>query len=366
MTDTEKISYSYHKSLEIPAQVSSLALGEPGQLLAGSDDGTVRVYDLTTLRVLKAIRGLDAVSSVVWRSQTATTPGSIWVASGRRAISFPFEVDKLVLTSTDALKTLEIGADEDDVLNELSINAKGNQLAFCTDSGTVGVVDLSTTKITRMRKSHDNVCGTVRFIPDRPSELVSGGYDSTFLHFDFLQGSVLSRDDLSERAASPSSGVSMSPPFILSLSISSSGVIAAGTADGRVYVGTGGEKSSESSTGRQQRRRKWEGLRTDGRIISEVAEGPIVALAFTAQRELLTCTLLGKVVHHQIHGSTADSTLSLVPSWTRETKDIFKVNAMAVSGDSIIIGGFKKDGRGVIEIWTKTDIDTLNSNTESK
>lgn len=70
----------------------------------------------------------------------------------------------------------------------------------------------------------------------------------------------------------------MSPPFILSLSISPTGIIAAGTADGRLYIGTGGEKSSEASGSRQGRQRRWKGLKVDGRIIEKVVEGPIVAL----------------------------------------------------------------------------------------
>ena len=40
------------------------------------------------------------------------------------------------------------------------------------------------------------ICGTVKFIPDRPRELVSGGYDTAILHFDFLQGNLLSRRDI--------------------------------------------------------------------------------------------------------------------------------------------------------------------------
>ena len=139
------------------------------------------------------------------------------------------------------------------------------------------------------------MCGSVRFIPDRPSELVSGGYDYALLHFDFVQGSILSRDDLGwlfytavsgavliessrSAAAPPSTGVSLSPPFILSLSISPTGIIAAGTADGRLYIGTSGEKSSEALGGRQRRQRKWKGLKMDGRIVADVAEGPIVGL----------------------------------------------------------------------------------------
>jgi len=40
------------------------------------------------------------------------------------------------------------------------------------------------------------ICGTVRFVPNRPSELLSAGYDSALLHFDITQGSVLSRFDI--------------------------------------------------------------------------------------------------------------------------------------------------------------------------
>ncbi|KAH7889639.1 WD40-repeat-containing domain protein [Phlebopus sp. FC_14] len=356
--DVENSCYSHYRTLVIPAPVSCLTFAEPTWLLAGSDDGCVRVYDMTTLKVTKAIRGLDAVSSVVWRSN-----GCLWVGSGRRVMAFTLETDKLVLTAADAVTNLEIGANADDVLNELSINGKGTQLAFCSDLGTVGVLDLQTNRITQMRQSHGNICGTVRFIPDRPSELVSGGYDSTILHFDFSRGGVVSRDDL--RGAPPTSSVSMSPPFVLSMSMSSKGLIAAGTADGRLYVGTGGEKPVTDSVGRQKRRRKWDGLRSKGKIIATVAQGPVVALVFTGPREILTCTLSGRIQYHKICGTATNNDLSVVSEWAQETKDSFKVNAMAASVNSIIIGGFQKEGRGVIEIWTRIDADGVNAH-ESK
>ena len=69
----------------------------------------------------------------------------------------------------------------------------------------------------------------------------------------------------------------MSPPFIVSLSISPTGIIAAGTADGRVYLGTSGEKSSKATAG-QKRRRKWEGLKSDGQIVIEIAQGPVIGM----------------------------------------------------------------------------------------
>jgi len=42
--------------------------------------------------------------------------------------------------------------------SQLSLNDKNSQLAFCLDSGRVGVVDLSTKQIIYMKTSHDNVC----------------------------------------------------------------------------------------------------------------------------------------------------------------------------------------------------------------
>jgi hypothetical protein len=92
-------------------------------------------------------------------------------------------------------------------------------LAFSCDSGLVGVIDISTKQVTKMRTLHTNVglkvgakfgspsrrlipihkiCGTVRFVPNRPSEILSTGYDSALLHFDIAQGSVLSRFDIGE------------------------------------------------------------------------------------------------------------------------------------------------------------------------
>lgn len=136
------------------------------------------------------------------------------------------------------------------------------------------------------------------FIPDRPSELVSGGYDSALLHHDFTQGGLLSRYDISQlicvvdsfiltdrdvshlTAAGPStSGVSLAPPFVLSCCITPNALFAASTADGRVWIGGGGEKlPSGSAKTTKKRTRKWEGLSAEDSLWIQVAEGPVVAM----------------------------------------------------------------------------------------
>ena len=73
----------------------------------------------------------------------------------------------------------------------------------------------------------------------------------------------------------PSSGVSLSPPFVHSIAFSEHGAMVASTADGRVWVGRGGDKSIVS---KKKRSRKWEGLREDGGSWVGVAEGPVVSV----------------------------------------------------------------------------------------
>ncbi|KAI6099904.1 WD40-repeat-containing domain protein [Pisolithus croceorrhizus] len=360
MTASAK-TYGSFKTLNIPAQVTCLAAGGAGQLLVGSDDGSVRVYDLSSFKVTKAIRGLASVSSVSWQSQSASQRDCLWLASGRSVIAFTMNTDKLVLTVSDAHLKLDVGSDDNDAVNELTMNKNGDQVAFCLDSGVVGVINLCNNEVSQMRNGHDSVCGSVRFVPNRPGELVTGGYDSALLHFDVLQGRLLSRDDL--RAIAPSSGLAMSPPFILSLGISPSGVLAAGTADGRIYVGTSGEISGDAGGARRNRRRKWEGLRSDGRILVEVAQGPVTALAFTSPREFLTCSLLGSVSSHGICGPVGNTGLTVRSVWNRNVEDIFKVNAMVVCGNLLVLGGFQKDGTGIIEIWEERGINATDTST---
>lgn len=74
-----------------------------------------------------------------------------------------------------------------------------------------------------------------------------------------------------------SSGVNLSPPFVLSSAMSSTGLIAVGTADGRSWLGGGGEKIPGAGT-KKKRSRKWEGLRDEESIEVKIAEGPVVAV----------------------------------------------------------------------------------------
>ncbi|KAJ7063495.1 hypothetical protein C8F01DRAFT_1055844 [Mycena amicta] len=331
-----------HKlTLTTPAPISALAIA--GQLFAGSDDGSLRVYT-SDAKVARGIRGLPTEISSI-----ACSPnGNVWLACGRSVYAFSMDSQKLVQTVVDATTVLELGEDEDDVLNEVRLLLALNKthLAFSTDSGTVGVVDLSTKAISRMKTRHSSICGIVRFIPDRTRELVSGGYDSALLHFDFVLGSTLSRRDIT--APPVTEGISLSPPFIMSAAMSPTGAMAAGTADGQLWIGYGGDKGELApKSSKKKRSRKWEGFGMDDEILEKVAEGPVVAMAFLDSSTLLVSTLLGNVLQY-----TVSRQEGLQISKTRQFQTgITKVNALVCDEQKLVIAGLTADSKGIMEIW---------------
>jgi len=73
-------------------------------------------------------------------------------------------------------------------------------------------------------------------------------------------------------------GLGLSPPFVMSMAMSSTGVLAAGTADGRLWLGFKGDKNPNLAKGPKKKSKKWEGLDEDEALLIKVAEGPIVAM----------------------------------------------------------------------------------------
>ena len=57
-----------------------------------TDDGSVRVYNQETSKVVKAIRGLGEVSSIISISHNAGGFGGIWVASNRHVCPGEFGI----------------------------------------------------------------------------------------------------------------------------------------------------------------------------------------------------------------------------------------------------------------------------------
>ncbi|KAH9005105.1 WD40-repeat-containing domain protein [Lactarius hatsudake] len=333
---TQVPAYALQHTLFIPAHVSSLEYTQNETLILGSDDGSIRLYRLPDTRVVKAIRGLGSeVSSIAVMAPRSGGFGDLWVACGSSVKLFNLNTRELIQSSKNALVTVQLGDNKGDAVNGISVSENQKSLAFTLDSGVVGVVDLLTNSVRRMKTQHTSICATASFIPDRPSEVVSGGYDSALLHFDFRQSTLLSRREFA--SLPQTSAVSLSPPFVLCLSVSSTGTVAAGTADGQIWIGLGGDK-------------RWGGLREDMGLSKKIADGPVVALAFLNPTTIVTSTLLGNISGHlmRIEGDVGDWRIESFP--IAQTEMVSKVNALAIHGDNIAVGGFRMDGKGAAEV----------------
>lgn len=63
----------------------------------------------------------------------------------------------------------------------------------------------------------------------------------------------------------------------------------------------------------------------------------------------MTCTLLGTITFHSIRRDE-NQNIGTEMIWTAQTKSIAKVNAMGVHAGWISVGGFDKDGKGLVEM----------------
>ncbi|KAF8643822.1 hypothetical protein AX16_008840 [Volvariella volvacea WC 439] len=355
-----EVQYAFHRSLQTPTPIASLAFGHSTHLFTGSEDGTLRVYNLSTYKVIKAVRGLNAaIPSIVCVKRSGSELRDAWISCGKSVYRFKMDAEKMIQGPDDALIKVDVTDAEGDEINEvrnaptaalesqISINYDKTQLAFSLDSGIVGVVELEGHTVKRMGNSHGSVCACVKFVPERPKELVSAGYDHAFLHFDCTQGNIMTRRTLST-STNLSDSISLSPPFIMSTAFSSDGIMAAGTADGRLWLGYGGQKVPGS-----KKKKFWEGLSDAKQLEAKVAGGPIVSLAFIKPDTLVTSTMLGVISVFDLEYNPDKHSLHLYQIWHGKVQVMEKVNALICDERRIILAGLDKNDKGVIEIWHK-------------
>jgi hypothetical protein len=164
----------------------------------------------------------------------------------------------------------------------------------------------------------------------------------------------------------------LSPPFVMSLAVSSTGAVAAGTADGRLLIGFG----AEAALAMKKRPKKWEGLDGVGTLLTKIAEGPVVALyfhapiwlfensdiycrAFVHSRRLVTSTLNGVLTVYDLVFDPEGGSVVLNDVFKKESSGLDKANALLADGERIILAGLTGDGKGVIEIWKQEPSTTL-------
>ena len=127
----------------------------------------------------------------------------------------------------------------EDEINEITLNEKENFLAAAEDSNNIKVINLTDSKVFKTLRKHTNICSAVRFRPHRPWELLSGGYDSKLIQWDFGKSRAYCIMDMQEMGCVPDKLDSylVNPPFVHSIAVSLTGnTVAVGTENALVQL----------------------------------------------------------------------------------------------------------------------------------
>ncbi|GMF25403.1 unnamed protein product [Phytophthora lilii] len=235
----------------------------PNVLASGSDDGTCRLWDVRTTRVIKclnvkkALGAVDedesAVNSLAFGKASAGAERAyIYVAAGNKVLTFDVRQPALIVDCADR----EVFQQNEDEINVLSRHPgkQGKFLSAPDDTGDICVFDLESHRLLKtLRGQHTNICSVAPFRPNAPWDLVSGGMDGQLLFWDFSRGRVKFSIDLNtgvnglgNAAAVEGEGGAQqmfNPPLVHSLAFAPNGKsFAAGLGDASIAVVDFGSK----------------------------------------------------------------------------------------------------------------------------
>ena len=99
------------------------------------DDGILRVYDLSTFKVIKAVRNMGCeISSIICVKRPGSDLRDAWIAAGtkvrhylldyqiahdRQIMKFQLDSPKMIQEADDALEVIDLVTKPDDVVNEV-------------------------------------------------------------------------------------------------------------------------------------------------------------------------------------------------------------------------------------------------------
>ncbi|ORX46649.1 WD40 repeat-like protein [Piromyces finnis] len=307
--------------------VTCLSLSPSGNLLvSGSQDATVRIWDLKSGRVIKAIKDCfvndegekSEISSVCFSTQNEN---DLYVASNHRVYYFDLTDSAMIITKENNIYDFNL-----DEINDVKVNDRGNFLAACDDFGAIYIVDLETKKIIKKPHiGHDNICTCVEFRPKNRWEVWSGGMDCKLFRWDISRGVPTRNYNMLNKKPSSNNVQMINPPFVHKIAISSDGhTVAAGLGDGSIQflkqVKIGGNK--------KKAKMEWETLwRVDDSHSWVVAD-----LVFINPTTLVSGANDGKINLLKIPGDGQEKDFN--PEVISTINTPFKVNSIAVTRDS--------------------------------
>lgn len=186
-------------------------------IASGSDDKTVRIWDLRTNRAHKCIHQCfpDSVEQVLFSPKVDY---ELYAACGSRIFLFDLRMEAVV--QREASRAINMTADS---INHIAIHPKGTHIAAADDEGCITVLDLTsyaseTCRRRVLSRGHTNIAGCLAFKPNSLRELASGGFDCKVCFWDTSMGRPQGEHSFSQVFNTSTDGESLSrainPPFV--------------------------------------------------------------------------------------------------------------------------------------------------------
>ncbi|EGC34143.1 hypothetical protein DICPUDRAFT_153694 [Dictyostelium purpureum] len=155
----------------------------------GSDDCTVRIWDLKSNKTIKCI-GKEAFNDNPINNVCFDDDYLLYCSYDNIILSFDLRQPNIILKQF--YKQYKYNNSE---INQLNFDSKFQYLGACDDSGQTKIIDLQKDKLAEtLSKKHLNICSSVVFKPNSKNELITGSMDFSIIHWDFLKSKVLHRE----------------------------------------------------------------------------------------------------------------------------------------------------------------------------